>query len=83
MADLQEKQDPYGVSNPHPGFGKDPNIANEFGHTIYPKYVQTKAGAKIAQDEDEEAELLKEFGEPDKVEVKKPETKAKPKGWDK
>ena len=29
----------YSVSNPHPGHGKDPNIGNEFGHTVYPKYV--------------------------------------------
>lgn len=29
----------YGVANPHPGFGKDPNIINELGHTVYPKMV--------------------------------------------
>jgi hypothetical protein len=23
---------PYSVENPHPGFGKDPNILNELGH---------------------------------------------------
>ena len=27
------------VANPHPMHGKDPNIINEFGHTMYPKYV--------------------------------------------
>ena len=31
----------YDVSNPHPGYGKDPNILNEFGHTKYPMYVGT------------------------------------------
>lgn len=29
----------YNVSNPHPLFGKDPNIINEYGHTAYPKWV--------------------------------------------
>ena len=24
----------FDLSNPHPGFGKDPNIINEMGHTI-------------------------------------------------
>jgi hypothetical protein len=31
----------YDVTNPHPGYGKDPNILNEFGHTKYPMYVGT------------------------------------------
>lgn len=57
------------VSNPHPGFGTDPNIKNEFGHTHYPKWVdhhsdevaKTKAGKPImarvlVNDEAEEAE---------------------------
>jgi hypothetical protein len=43
----------YDVSNPHPGFGKDPNILNEFGHTKYPMWV----GDKIANNAEEEAEL--------------------------
>lgn len=43
----------YDVSNPHPGFGKDPNILNEFGHTKYPMWV----GDKIANNEDEEKVL--------------------------
>lgn len=29
----------WDVSNPHPGFGKDPNILNEYGHTKYPMWV--------------------------------------------
>lgn len=40
----------YDVSNPHPGFGKDPNIGNEYGHTKYPMYV----GTVIVNNEDEE-----------------------------
>lgn len=31
----------YDVSNPHPMYGKDPNIINEFGHTAYPKWIDT------------------------------------------
>lgn len=42
----------YDVSNPHPGFGKDPNILNEYGHTKYPMYV----GTVIVNNEDEELE---------------------------
>src|SRR5688572_15771694 len=41
---------PYDVSNPHPGFGKDPNILNEFGHTKYPMFV----GNVIVHNEEEE-----------------------------
>lgn len=40
----------YDVSNPHPGFGKDPNILNEYGHTKYPMYV----GNVIVNNEEEE-----------------------------
>lgn len=40
----------YDVSNPHPGFGKDPNIGNEFGHTKYPMFV----GTVIVNNADEE-----------------------------
>lgn len=45
---------PYSVENPHPGFGKDPNILNEFGHTKYPMWVN----GKIANNEAEEKALL-------------------------
>ncbi len=54
----------YDVSNPHPGFGKDPNILNEFGHTKYPMFV----GKVIVNNEEEEkaargdAEILREDG---------------------
>ena len=32
----------YSLANPHPGFGKDPNILNEYGHTKYPKRIHSK-----------------------------------------
>ena len=32
----------YSLANPHPGFGKDPNILNEYGHTEYPKRIFSK-----------------------------------------
>lgn len=40
----------YTVANPHPGFGKDPNIMNELGHTKYPMWV----GKVIVNNEEEE-----------------------------
>lgn len=48
----------YDVSNPHPGFGKDPNILNEFGHTKYPRWVDSKiTGTRIVvKNPEEEAE---------------------------
>ncbi len=42
----------YNVSNPHPGFGKDPNILNEFGHTKYPMFV---GNVKVNNEEEEKA----------------------------
>ena len=56
----------YSVANPHPGYGKDPNILNEFGHTKYPMWV----GDKIANNAAEEAVLRGE--EAPAEEVKKP-----------
>lgn len=32
----------YSLSNPHPGFGKDPNILDEYGRTEYPKKIFSK-----------------------------------------
>ena len=87
MPMIGEKPEPFGVSNPHPGFGKDDNIANEFGHTTYPMYVH-KFDEKgkvlesvIVQSEDDE--IPKGFGAvwvKPKAEAK---PKAKPTGWDK
>lgn len=53
----------YSLDHPHPGFGKDPNIINEYGHTRYPKWV----GDQIVNSAEEEAELTGE-----KVELPKP-----------
>jgi len=36
----------YTVENPHPGFGKDPNIMNELGHTKFPMWVDSKIEGK-------------------------------------
>ncbi len=62
----------YTVRSPHPGFGVDPNIRNEYGHTNYPKWVdhpteiegKTKDGTPIPKrvmvaDEKEEKALGK------------------------
>lgn len=50
----------YTVSNPHPGFGKDPNILNEFGHTKYPRWVKKPDGENvIVNNEDEEIAITK------------------------
>lgn len=49
----------WSVANPHPGYGKDPNIINEFGHTMYPKWVKNSANEDvIVNSAEEEAELL-------------------------
>ena len=49
----------WGVTNPHPGYGKDPNIGNEFGHTVYPKYVKLANGENvIVHSPGEENEVL-------------------------
>lgn len=32
---------PWSVENPHPGFGKDPNILNELGHAKFPMWVDS------------------------------------------
>jgi hypothetical protein len=62
---------PYSVSNPHPGFGKDPNILNELGHTKYPRWI----GNVIVNNEEEENVLLN-------PEVKQEEEKpADPPAW--
>ena len=50
VKDLQQ----YNVSNPHPGYGTDPNILNCFGHTKYPMWCN----GKIVNNADEEAAAL-------------------------
>jgi hypothetical protein len=72
---LHEPQEPYGVANPHPAYGKDPNVANEFGHTVYPKWVKHKdTGAQvIVNDKDEEDEIAAPVEEAPKGKKAKPE----------
>lgn len=49
----------YDLSNPHPGFGKDPNILNEYGHTLYPKWVEKPNGERvIVENKEQEDEAL-------------------------
>lgn len=59
----------YTVGNPHPGFGKDPNILNELGHTVYPKLIDSKIEGKrvVVNSPMEEAQHTGE-----KVEEQKP-----------
>lgn len=70
----------YDVSNPHPGYGTDPNILNEFGHTAYPKWVAT--GEKTDKGHEVRV-LVKDEAEETEVTGKKADNKAKPKpeGW--
>jgi hypothetical protein len=44
------------VANPHPGFGIDPNILNEFGHTVYPKWVKNQSGVDVIVNNKKEEE---------------------------
>lgn len=56
----------YTLDNPHPGFGKDPNVINHLGHTKYPKWVKNSIGENVVVHNAEEEEALKE----EKVELK-------------
>lgn len=85
----------YNVSNPHPNYGKDPNVINEYGHTKYPKMVYPsghstsavgpqKGEGIIVNNEKEEAEAMgtaKEEVKETKKEDKKEDKKAE--GWGK
>lgn len=55
----------YDVANPHPGYGKDPNILNCFGHTKYPMWVHSKIENKrvIVNNPMEEAQHTEEAAE--------------------
>lgn len=52
----------YSVGNPHPGYGTDPNILNEYGHSVYPKMLYpngiSQPGVTV-NSAAEEAELTK------------------------
>lgn len=53
--------DKFTLDNPHPGWDKDPNILNHYGHTEYPKmlYPHGKDSAgTVVNNKDEENELL-------------------------
>lgn len=66
----------YDNENPHPAFGKDPNIRNAQGHTEYPKYVTNKAGERVivnnpAEEEEETGKgLVEEDDKPKPVNKK-------------
>ncbi len=55
---INEPVVPYSLSNPHPLYGKDPNIKNEFGHTNYPKWIEVDGKQVIVKDAKHEKELL-------------------------
>lgn len=50
---IGEEKEKFGPANPHPAFGVDDNIANEAGHTNYPKYVHQfdEKGKIVGEDE--------------------------------
>lgn len=51
----------YSLENPHPLFGKDPNIVNEYGHTLYPKMVYPDGPmtvGRVVHNAAEEAEVM-------------------------
>jgi len=64
----------YTVSNPHPDFGKDPNIKNEYGHTVYPKMIYKADGSAVVVNNEAEEARYYEPKEEKEVEV---ETKNK------
>lgn len=86
VPDLIATQDPkfikasptYNVSNPHPRYGKDDNIINEFGHTLYPKMVypngKEHAGV-VARTPEHEAELMGKPGEAKPIEPQQQKNK--------
>ncbi len=58
---INEPVVPYTLSNPHPLYGKDPNIMNEFGHTHYPKWIYpngTNNNGVLVNDAKHEKELM-------------------------
>lgn len=55
----------YTVANPHPGFGTDPNILNELGHSYFPKWEKPS--------EDKPAVLINSLKEYKEIFGKEPE----------
>jgi len=83
---------PFSLSNPHPLFGKDPNIMNEFGHTHYPKWITVGEQQVLVNDAKHEKALLLQSTPKEPVKELVKEVKAKEKinlipdkelGWDK
>jgi len=68
---INEPVVPFSLSNPHPLYGKDPNIMNEFGHTHYPKWITIGEQQVLANDAKHEKTLLT-VSEPTKEPVKEP-----------
>lgn len=51
----------YTIDKPHPGYGKDENVINQYGHTIYPKMVYPNGNAVagvVVNNKDEENEVM-------------------------
>jgi hypothetical protein len=48
--------------NPHPLFGKDPNIMNAYGHTYYPKWIIVNGVQHIVKSKDHEQAVIAQFG---------------------
>jgi hypothetical protein len=67
----------YTLDKPHPGYGKDPNIINHYGHTVYPKMVYPGGNGSagvVVKSAEEEAEVMG-------TEVKKSGKPKADKGW--
>ncbi len=84
---VNEPVAPYTLSNPHPLYGIDPNIKNEFGHTHYPKWIEVAGKQVIAKDAKHEEALIAAadkhelvLGPPMKSDYKE-EKKLKPPVW--
>lgn len=58
VSNIGQPKHPYTIAEPHPAYGKDPNIANEYGHTYFPKFVVIDGKSHVVNDEKEENELL-------------------------
>lgn len=68
----------FTLANPHPGFGKNPNILNEYGHTKYPMWIKNAAKEDVIVNNAKEEAIVRstlpvEDGEKDalKAEVAK------------
>lgn len=59
----------YTLDKPHPGYGKDPNVINQLGHTLYPKWIDSKIEGKrvIVNSPHEEAQHTGEDVKPGSV----------------